>query len=187
MADLQAITEFFSQDRFVTIAREEFDKLTQEIAENIRTKTTNSGNEVNSLGLPEETTGATAASLQTVVQHTDRGFEIAFVGRKGIKGIDDGYSPDEVQDEWPSFEKFWDAIEKWARAKEAKYGLEFKSIDDYNVASHVWDNGTVLYQYKGGTEIMRDKLQPTLDRIDERITAEIDKSIYEFLDKIIAI
>lgn len=187
MADSRAITEYFSTDKFVTIAREEFDKLTQEIAENIRTKTSNSGNEVNSLGLPEETTGATAASLQTVVEHTSDGFEIAFVGRKGIKGIDDGYSPDEVQDEWPSFEAFWDAIEKWARAKESKYGLEFKSIDDYNVASHVWQYGTVLNQYGGGTEIMRDKLQPAIDRIDERITAVIDNSIYELLDEMIAI
>lgn len=187
MADLRAITEYFNEDKFVTIAREEFDKLTQEIVENLRTKTTNSGNVVNSLGLPEETTGTTAASLQTVVEHNGGGFEIAYVGRKGIKGIDDGYSPDEVQDEWPSFEAFWDAIEKWARAKESKYGLEFKSIDDYNVASQVWDHGTVLFQYGGGTEIMRDKLQPTLDRIDERITAIIDNSIYELLDEMIAI
>lgn len=187
MANIRAIEEFLSADRFITIAREEFDKLAEEIAEGIRTKTHNSGNEVNSLVLPEETTGATAASLRTIVEHTGTGFDISFVGRKWISAIDDGMSPEDTQEEWPSFGAFWDAIEKWARAKEAKYGLEFKSIDDFNVASHVWDHGTVLYQLGGGTEIMRDKLDGVIERIDERITPILSKSIYELVDEMIVI
>lgn len=184
MADrIKAIEEFFSADRFVTLCREEFESLAQAIAHNMQTKTKNSGHDVNSLSLPEETSGDTARSLQTVVENHTDGFSVSFVGRKGIKGIDEGTSAQETQEEWGgSFESFYSAIKKWARLKESKYGLEFKSINEYWVAKNVWEKGTVLHREGGGTEVMKDLLPPMIERIDNRITAELGNSIYQLLD-----
>lgn len=183
MADrIKGIETYFSTERFVTLAREEFDSLAQAIAQNMRTKTTDSGHAVNAFGLPEETSGDTARSLRTTVENRPYGFNVAFVGRKGIKGIDEGTSPQETHEEWGSFDAFYNAIKKWARLKESKYGMEYKAINAYAVASRVWANGTVLYRAGGGTEILKDLLSPAIERIDKRITEELDNSIYQLLD-----
>lgn len=182
MPDIRQIEEVFSPERLITICEDEFGPLAEQIAFNIMTKRTNSGADVNALGLPEETTGTTAESLKTIHEATNGGLTVSFVGRKGIKNIDEGSSPTDVQDEFGSFESFLDAIEKWARAKESRWNLDPGEIDAYGVASNVWDHGTVLRQEGGGTEIMEDLLPQTIDNISTKVTEVLDTSIYQLLD-----
>ena len=87
-----------------------------------------------------------------------------------------------MQEEFGSFGAFLNAIERWARAKESRWNLEPRSINAYGVASSVWDHGNVLHQEGGGTEIMKDLLPEVVERISERITEELDTSIYKLLD-----
>ena len=185
MDDFRQIEEFFSPERLITICEDEFSPLAEQIAFNIMTKRSNSGANVNSLGVPEETTGATGESLKTIHENMGDGLTVSFVGRKGIKNIDEGSSPQDVQEEFGSFEAFLQAIEKWARAKESRWNLDPMSINAYGVASGVWDHGSVLHQEGGGTEIMKDLLPPAIERISERLTEELDTSIYQLLDKTI--
>lgn len=182
MPTIQQIEEVFSPERIITICEDEFGPLAEQITFNIMTKRANSGADVNSLGVPEETTGATGESLKTIHETTNGGLTVSFVGRKGIKNIDEGSSPQDVQEEFGSFEAFKNAIEKWARAKEARWNLEPRSINAYGVASSVWDHGSVLHQEGGGTEIMKDLLPEVVERINEKITEELDTSIYQLLD-----
>lgn len=182
MPTIRQIEEIFSPERIITICEDEFGPLAEQIAFNIMTKRTNSGADVNALGLPEETTGATAKSLKTIHESTNGGLTVSFVGRKGIKNIDEGSSPQDVQEEFGSFGAFLNAIERWARAKESRWNLEPRSINAYGVASSVWDHGNVLHQEGGGTEIMKDLLPEVVERISERITEELDTSIYKLLD-----
>ena len=181
MPTIRQIEEIFSPERIITICEDEFGPLAEQIAFNIMTKRTNSGADVNALGLPEETTGATAESLKTIHESTNGGLTVSFVGRKGIKNIDEGSSPQDVQEEFGSFGAFLNAIERWARAKESRWNLEPRSINAYGVASSVWENGTVVHQEGGGTEIMKDLLPEVVERISERITEELDTSIYKLL------
>lgn len=182
MPTIRQIEEFFSPERFKTICEDEFIPLAEHIAFNMMTKTKDSGADVNSLGLPEEATGATAESLKTISEFTTGGLIISFVGRKGIKSIDKGSSPSDVQEEFGSFDAFLQAIEKWARAKESRWLLEPGKINAYGVASSVWDHGTVLHQEGGGTEIMEDLLPQAIDNISTKVTEELDTSIYQLLD-----
>lgn len=117
MPTIRQIEEVFSPERIITICEDEFGPLAEQIAFNIMTKRTNSGADVNALGLPEETTGATAESLKTIHESTNGGLTVSFVGRKGIKNIDEGSSPQDVQEEFGSFGAFLNAIERWARAQ----------------------------------------------------------------------
>lgn len=185
MNDLRRIERFFSPERLIDICEDEFRPLAEQIAFNMMTKTSNSGADVNSLGLPEETTGATAESLRTTAELTNNGLIISFVGRKGIKSIDEGSSPSDIQQEFGSFAAFLNTIEKWARDKESRWFLEPGEINAYSAASHLWDRGTVLYQKGGGTEIIKDLLPEVVERIDKRLTEELDTSIYLLLDKTI--
>lgn len=182
MPTIRQIEEIFSPERIITICEDEFGPLAEQIAFNIMTKRTNSGADVNALGLPEETTGATTESLKTIHESTNGGLTVSFVGRKGIKNIDEGSSPQDVQEEFGSFEAFRNAIERWARVKESRWNLDPRSINAYGVASSVWDRGSVLYQEGGGTEIMKDLLSEVVDRISKKITEELDTSIYQLLD-----
>ena len=182
MPTIRQIEEIFSPERIITICEDEFGPLAEQIAFNIMTKRTNSGADVNALGLPEETTGATTESLKTIHESTNGGLTVSFVGRKGIKNIDEGSSPQDVQEEFGSFEAFRNAIERWARVKESRWNLDPRSINAYGVASSVWDRGSVLYQEGGGTEIMKDLLPEVVDRISKKITEELDTSIYQLLD-----
>lgn len=181
------IEAFFAQDRFMSICEDEFIPLGEQIAFNIMTKTTNSGADVNSLGLPEETTGETAESLKTISENTKDGFSVSFVGRANIKNIDEGSSPADIQEQFGSFESFLNSIERWARAKESRWMLEPGSIDAYRAASSIWDHGTALYQEGGGTEIMKDLLPQVVDNIIQKVTTEIDNAIYNLLDATIDI
>lgn len=182
MPTIRQIEEIFSPERIITICEDEFGSLAEQIAFNIMTKRTNSGADVNALGLPEETTGATTESLKTIHESTNGGLTVSFVGRKGIKNIDEGSSPQDVREEFGSFEAFRNAIERWARVKESRWNLDPRSINAYGVASSVWDRGSVLYQEGGGTEIMKDLLPEVVDRISKKITEELDTSIYQLLD-----
>ncbi|WP_304323493.1 hypothetical protein [Phocaeicola plebeius] len=182
MPTIRQIEEIFSPERIITICEDEFGPLAEQIAFNIMTKRTNSGADVNALNVPEETTGATAESLKTIHEATNGGLTVSFVGRKGIKNIDEGSSPQDVQEEFGSFEAFRNAIERWARVKESRWNLDPRSINAYGVASSVWDHGSVLYQKGGGTEIMKDLLPEVVDRISKKITEELDTSIYQLLD-----
>ena len=182
MPTIRQIEEIFSPERIITICEDEFGSLAEQIAFNIMTKRTNSGADVNALGLPEETTGATTESLKTIHESTNGGLTVSFVGRKGIKNIDEGSSPQDVQEEFGSFEAFRNAIERWARVKESRWNLDPRSINAYGVASSVWDRGSVLYQEGGGTEIMKDLLPEVVDRISKKITEERDTTIYQLLD-----
>lgn len=182
MPTIRQIEEIFSPERIITICEGEFGQLAEQIAFNIMTKRTNSGADVNALNVPEETTGATAESLKTIHEATNGGLTVSFVGRKGIKNIDEGSSPQDVREEFGSFEAFRNAIERWARVKESRWNLDPRSINAYGVASSVWDRGSVLYQEGGGTEIMKDLLPEVVDRISKKITEELDTSIYQLLD-----
>lgn len=182
MPAIRQIEEVFSPERIIAICEDEFGPLAERIAFNIMTKRTNSGADVNALGVPEETTGATAESLKTIHEATNGGLTVSFVGRKGIKNIDEGSSPQDVQEEFGSFGAFLNAIERWARAKESRWGLDPDEIDAYGVTSNVWDHGTVLHQEGGGTEIMKDLLPEVVEKISEKITEELDTSIYQLLD-----
>lgn len=182
MSNVRRIEEFFSPERFLNICEDEFIPLAENISFNIMTKRTNSGSSVNSLGVPEETTGETGRSLKTIHNETNSGITISFVGRKGIKNIDEGSSPQDVQEEFGSFGAFKNAIERWARNKEARWYLEPRSINAYSVASNVWDHGNVLYQEGGGTEIMKDLLPEAVKKINNNITKEIRNSIYKLLE-----
>ncbi len=182
MPTIRQIEEIFSPERIITICEDEFGPLAEQIAFNIMTKRTNSGADVNALNVPEETTGATAESLKTIHEATNGGLTVSFVGRKGIKNIDEGSSPQDVREEFGSFEAFRNAIERWARVKESRWNLDPRSINAYGVASSVWDRGSVLYQEGGGTEIMKDLLPEVVDRISKKITEELDTSIYQLLD-----
>lgn len=182
MPTIRQIEEIFSPERIITICEGEFGSLAEQIAFNIMTKRTNSGADVNALHVPEETTGATAESLKTIHEATNGGLTVSFVGRKGIKNIDEGSSPQDVREEFGSFEAFRNAIERWARVKESRWNLDQRSINAYGVASSVWDRGSVLYQEGGGTEIMKDLLPEVVDRISKKITEELDTSIYQLLD-----
>lgn len=183
MADVVRIQDFFSPDDLINICEDEFQPLAEKIAFNMMTKTTNGGADVNSLGLPEETTGETVASLRTVSEESNGALTISFVGRKGIRSIDEGQSPQEVHAEFASFDSFLQTIERWARAKENRWALGSGSIDEWKVASNVWDHGTVLYQEGGGTEIMKDLLPQAVNRIDIKVTELLDRLIYNILTK----
>lgn len=185
MPGIRQIEQVFSPERLIVICEDEFGPLAERIAFNLMTKRTDSGADVNSLGLPEETTGATAESLKTVHESRGDGLTVSFVGRKGIRNIDEGSSPQDVQEEFGSFGAFLNVIERWARAKEARWNLEPGEISAYGVAANVWDHGSVLHQEGGGTEIMKDLLPPVIGRISEKITGEIGSSIYQLLDETI--
>lgn len=182
MNDLQRIEKFFSPERLIDICEDEFRPLAEQIAFNMMTKTSNSGADVNSLGLPEETTGATAESLRTTVESTNNGLIVSFVGRKGIKSIDEGSSPSEIQQEFGSFDDFLKTIEKWARDKESRWFVDPGEINAYSTASHLWDRGTKLYQEGGGTEIMKDLLPQVIEKISAKLTEELDTAVYEWLN-----
>lgn len=182
MAAVSSIFDYFSPQRLATICSEEFELAAQQIRANIATKNTNNGRAVNSLGLPEETTGESAASIQTLFEHAADGFSVTLAGRKGIWGLDKGQSPAQVQFQ---FSNFWDCVEtmkKWSHAKEARYGLAPRSINAYSVASNIWQKGTILYREGGGQEILRDPLDPAMQRISERISEELNTSIYQLMD-----
>lgn len=125
--DISKIENFFSPEKLVAICNEEFSTLKEQVTINLQTKRTNSGKNVNSLNVPEETTGATADSMASQVESNARGFTVSFVGRHNIKNIDEGNSPQDAQEEFGSFESFYQNIKQWARDKEARYGLEFKA------------------------------------------------------------
>lgn len=181
MDNANEILNYFSPERFVEVCRTRFDTLRTQVVANIQTKTTTGGKKVNSLDVPEWTTGATAASLQTLVEQDNAGFEVAFVGRKGISSIDDGSSAGEVQAQYASFAAFLQAIERWAQAKEGIYGID--DIDAYAVAANVWSKGTILYREGGGTEILLELLQPAVDDIDKQLTEQLDRSVYTMLNE----
>lgn len=183
MNDVVRIQDYFSPETIIAVCEDEFQPLAEKIAFNMMTKTRNGGADVNSLGLPEETTGETADSLKTTFEETGGGLTVAFVGRAGIASIDEGRSPQEVRQEFASFDSFKNTIERWARAKEARWGLESGSIDAWRVASNVWDHGTVLYQEGGGTEIMKDLLPDAVSRIDFKLTELLDNAIYNVLSR----
>lgn len=182
MPGLRQIEEVFSPERLIIICEDEFGPLAERIAFNMMTKTRDSGSDVNSLGLPQETTGRTAESLRTVCETSGDGLTVSFVGRRGIRSIDEGSSATDVQQEFGSFEAFLGVIEKWARAKEARWNLEPGKISAYGVASNVWDHGTVLHQEGGGREIMKDLLPEVVENISRRVTEELDTAIYQLLD-----
>lgn len=184
MKAVDDILKYFDPNKFVEICKQHFDDLKTQIVANIRTKTSTSGASVNSLGVPEWTSGSTASSLQTISEKSGSSVEISFVGRVGIAGIDKGYSPSEVQAQYSSFDSFLFAIERWAQAKEGIYGIE--DIDAYSVAANVWSKGTTLYREGGGTEIMLSLLQPTVDNIEKSLYDMIDRSIYNMLTTILA-
>ena len=183
MNDVVHIQDYFSPETIIAVCEDEFQPLAEKIAFNMMTKTTNSGSDVNSLGLPEETTGETAASLKTISEESSGVLTVAFVGRQGIASIDEGQSPQDVRREFASFDSFKNTIERWARAKETRWGLESGSIDAWSVASNVWDHGTVLYQEGGGTEIMKDLLPDAVSRIDLKLTELLDNAIYNVLSR----
>lgn len=182
MDRVQQIEEFFSPQRFIDICADHFGPLAEQIASNIQTKRQNSGASVNSLGVPEETTGSTAESLRTIHETTSDGIVVSFVGRENIKNIDQGSSPEDVHEEFGSFESFRSAIETWARAKELRWGFEPGSINASRVAGTVWERGNVLYQEGGGTEIMADLLPPVIESISQQITEELSNSAYQLLN-----
>lgn len=180
--DISKIENFFNPERLVAICNEELSTLKEQVTINLQTKRTNSGKNVNSMNVPEETTGATADSMASQVESNAGGFTVSFVGRHNIKNIDEGNSPQDAQEEFGSFESFYQNIKQWARDKEARYGLEFKSINAYWAAKKLWEEGSILYRSGGGTEIIKDLLPQTVDNIDKRITEVIDTSIYEMLE-----
>ncbi len=137
-----------------------------EIWNNILNKQTNSGNAVNSLLLPADTTGKTAESLKVEKEVQPGSLRVTLVGRKDIMNIDKGNPPAESSGEWGSFDSFFQAIHAWARAKERRYGLEEHSIDEGNVAEILWEEGSVLWRAGGGTESIRDLLPPAAEQID---------------------
>ena len=165
MDRIDKILRYFDPQRFIEVCEARFDTLRTQVVANLQTKTGSSGKRVNSLGVPEWATGATAASLQTQVEQNDDGFEAAFVGRQGI-------------------DAFLLAIERWAQAKEGLYGIE--EIDAYAVAANVWSKGTVLYREGGGTEILFDLLQPAVDDIDRQLSEQLDRSVFTMLNETIS-
>ena len=181
------ILNYFSPEELIRICEEEFITLREQIIVNLQTKTRSSGKRVNSLGLPEETSGQTANSLQTIAEQNNIGLIVSFVGRKGIKGIDQGTSPEETHDEYGNIDNLYYALKPWAREKEAKYGLDQKSINAWFVAKNIWEKGTVLYQEGGGSEIMKDLLPPVIDNISQKLTEKLDTSIYQLLEKSIEV
>ena len=66
--DISKIENFFSPEKLVAICNEEFSTLKEQVTINLQTKRTNSGKNVNSLNVPEETTGATADSMASQVE-----------------------------------------------------------------------------------------------------------------------
>lgn len=142
---------------------------------------TNSGNPVNSLLLPADTTGKTAESIRVESQLSSGMLNVSLIGRKGIMNIDKGNPPAESSGEWSNFDSFYYAIKEWARAKERRYGLEPNEINAYSVASHVWLYGSVLWRAGGGTETIRELLPPAAEKIEQVITNTIDKTVTERL------
>ena len=184
MDRIDKILRYFDPQRFLEVCEARVDTLRTQVVANLQTKTGSSGKRVNSLGVPEWATGATAASLQTQVEQNDDGFEAAFVGRQGIAGVDGGRSAGDVQAQYASFDAFLLAIERWAQAKEGLYGIE--EIDAYAVAANVWSKGTVLYREGGGTEILFDLLQPAVDDIDRQLSEQLDRSVFTMLNETIS-
>lgn len=187
MSTLRSIEDYFSPEQLLILCEDEFGPLAEQIAFNMQTKRTTSGAQVNALGVAEETTGATAESLRTESETTSEGFTVSFVGRGGIASIDEGRSPQQVQEEFASFGAFLSAIERWARAKESRWMLSPGEIDAYGVASNLWDKGTVLYREGGGTEIMKELLPPVVERISDKVTEMLDETIYKLLDETIEV
>jgi hypothetical protein len=184
MDDVDKILRYFDPQRFIEVCKARFDTLRTQVVANLQTKTSSSGKRVNSLDVPEWATGATGSSLQTLVDQDNDGFGVTFIGRKGIAGVDSGYSSNEVQAQYSSFDAFLLAIERWAQAKEGIYGIE--EIDAYAVAANVWSNGTVLYREGGGTEILFELLQPAVDDIDRQISEQLDRSVFTMLNETIS-
>ena len=182
MDGIEQIQSFFSPEKFVTICREEFESAAEHIRENIATKRTNSGRPVNSLGLPEPTTGETAASIRVLFESDEKGFSASLVGRIGIWGIDKGRSPSQVQEQFSSFTDCVEQMRRWARAKESRYGLPAGSVNPYSVATGLWERGTILYREGGGTEILYDTIPPVVDNISRRLSELIDQGVFQLLN-----
>ena len=103
MDRIDKILRYFDPQRFIEVCEARFDTLRTQVVANLQTKTGSSGKRVNSLGVPDWATGATAASLQTQVEQNDDGFEAAFVGRQGIAGVDETltvYAEDDTTSAW---------------------------------------------------------------------------------------
>lgn len=178
-ADIQ---RYFEGGEIEEICRSGLEELAGRIAANIDQKRTNSGNAVNSIGMPAATSGGTAASMRIETTRDDGGMSIALVGRKGIMNIDRGNPPAKDSGEYGSFASFYETIKTWARKKESRYGLMDKSINAYWVAMSVWELGGILYRSGGGTESITDLLQPAFDDISEKISGLLDTSIYDLLE-----
>ncbi len=163
------------------VCKGQFDDLKAAISVNMQTKRSNSGRDVNSLGLPEATSGETEASLRTIAEWDGDNLTISFVGRKGIKGIDEGYSPSEVRAEHGTVQNLYYELKPWARTKEARYGLPDKSINPWSVATNIWEKGTVLYRQGGGTEMMKGLLPEVVRNIEREFHLRLDKQAYNFI------
>ena len=161
-----------------------FDTLRTQVVANLQTKTGSSGKRVNSLGVPEWATGATAASLQTQVEQNDDGFEAAFVGGRGSPASTGDVLRAMCRRNTPPSMLFSLRSSDGRRPKRGLYGIE--EIDAYAVAANVWSKGTVLYREGGGTEILFDLLQPAVDDIDRQLSEQLDRSVFTMLNETIS-
>lgn len=167
--------------RLREICHDEFEQAIEQMRQNIRNNTTNSHKHVNSLGLPASTTGETEESLH-IEEDESNGLSVSIVGRDHIRNIDTGSSPEDIHSEYPSFEAFEDVIEEYAANKERRYSLYDGTIDAFSMATTLWKRGTVLYQEGSGTESLREPAENAANRIIERVTPELDRTIYEAIE-----
>ena len=76
MDRIDKILRYFDPQRFIEVCEARFDTLRTQVVANLQTKTGSSGKRVNSLGVPEWATGATAASLLSLIHSSANGDEI---------------------------------------------------------------------------------------------------------------
>lgn len=168
-------------ERLKEICHDEFEQAIEQMRQNIRNNTTNSHKQVNSLGLPASTTGETEESLH-IEEDESNGLSVSIVGRDHIRNIDTGSSPEDIHSEYPSFEAFEDVIEEYAANKERRYFLDDGAIDATGMAVSLWNDGSKLYKEGGGTESLREPAENAANRIIERVTPELDRTIHDAIE-----
>lgn len=133
------------------IIREELDAMRERLERNMR----------EAQPYPPYTTGETASSMKVAVTATGSGVRGELTARPFFEALETGTKPWAKQYKSPP-PFFVEIIEEWANAK----GL---SISPWLTARKIMREGSRLFRDGGREDIYSNEIQPTIDRILERI------------------
>lgn len=133
------------------IIREELEAMRERVERNMR----------EAQPYPPYTTGETAASMQVAVTSSGTSFRGELTARPFFEALETGTKPWAKQYKSPP-PFFVEIIEEWANAK----GI---SISPWLTARKIMREGSRLFRDGGREDIYSNEIEPTIERIKERI------------------